>query len=569
MTDNVGALLRERSLPRRTTVRVRPAGSDAPAREVRTGTTVEELLPATVDGAPVVAALVDHKAVSLATPLSADAEIAPLSAAHWEGERVVRTSAALLALETARAVAPGVALRVEASMGPMLWLAATGEHDGARVTELAALAGLLDGGMRDAVARDVVFRREVWTVAEAVSHFRERGWDSAADLLATAREDVVPLVSCGQVNALALGPTVARASLLAGCRVVATDVGLVLLTSPEGAAVGELSRWAEVMAEHERWQRSLGVTTVGAFNRACVEGGARETIRVAEGFHEKRLSRIADAVAAREKLRVVFVAGPSSSGKTTFIKRLRVQLQVNGLRPLELSLDDYYKDREKTPRDASGAYDFEALEALDLPLLRAHLARLLAGERVRVARYDFLTGTSQPEGGRELELAPGTVLLVEGIHGLNPALLGDAVPRERAYRVFLQPMTSLRFDRLSRLDPSDLRLLRRIVRDRHTRGTNAEANILRWPSVRAGERKHIFPTIAEADAILDTALVYEISVLKTYAERYLLEVPLASPARPTAARLRDLIDRFVAIHADHVPPTSILREFIGESGFEY
>ncbi|MEI8257666.1 MAG: nucleoside kinase [Deltaproteobacteria bacterium] len=332
----------------------------------------------------------------------------------------------------------------------------------------------------------------------------------------------------------------------------------------------ELGRWAEVMAGHARWLKGLGAETAGAFNRGCVDGGVRETIRVAEAFHEKQLSRIADTIAAREgATRVVCVAGPSSSGKTTFIKRLKVQLQVNGLRPLELSLDDYYLDRDRIEPDASGVQDFEAIEALDLPLLRDHVRRLLIGERLRTAKFDFLRGRGDPSGGRDLQLSPGTILLVEGIHGLNTRLFDGAIPHDAAYRIFIQPMTSLRLDRLSRLNPSDLRLLRRIVRDRHTRGTNAESNILRWPSVRLGERTHIFPTIGQADVIFDTSLVYEVSVIKTYAERYLLEVPPSSAAYSTAVRLRLLIDHFVAIHADHVPPTSILREFIGESGFDY
>jgi uridine kinase len=226
-------------------------------------------------------------------------------------------------------------------------------------------------------------------------------------------------------------------------------------------------------------------------------------------------------------------------------------------------------DREKTVRDESGDYDFEALEALDLGLLQRTVGRLLAGELVATPRYDFKTGRSHQQGGPTLGLRQGDVLMLEGIHGLNPGLLGEIPLAGQVYRVFIHPATTLPFDRLSRVSATDLRLLRRIVRDRHQRGYGAAENILRWPSVQRGEQRHIFPFQGEADAIFDSSLIYEPAVLKVYAERYLLEVPQSHPAYATAYRLRLLIDRFVSIYPDHVPPTSMIREFIGGSGFEY
>jgi uridine kinase len=323
-------------------------------------------------------------------------------------------------------------------------------------------------------------------------------------------------------------------------------------------------------AEHQRWLAAMGMTSVGAFNDLCISGQVSQLIRVSEGFHEKRIGQIADEIAAaRDRVRIISIAGPSSSGKTTFIKRLTVQLQIDGVNPVGISLDDYYVDREKTPRGESGDWDFEAVEALDLGLLQDHVARLLAGELVKTARYDFLSGRSDPAGGPSIQLRRGDVLMLEGIHGLNPRLLG-AIPRAgEVYRVFIHPATTLPFDRLTRVSATDLRLLRRIVRDRHRRGYVAAENILRWPSVQAGEREHIFPFQEEADAVFDTALIYEPAVLKVFAERYLLEVPQDHPAYPTAHRLRYLVDRFVSIYPDHVPPTSLIREFIGGSGFEY
>jgi uridine kinase len=289
---------------------------------------------------------------------------------------------------------------------------------------------------------------------------------------------------------------------------------------------------------------------------------------VAEGFQEKKIGSIADEIRERrDELRMVCVAGPSSSGKTTFIRRLRVQLQVNGLRPVGLSLDDYYVDREDTPLDREGKYDYEAFEALRVDLLQDHLGELLDGKTVRLAHYDFALGKSHKAGGPEITLEPQDVLLVEGIHGLNPKL-AEKIGVKKLYRVFICPLTQLPFDRCSRVHASDVRLIRRIVRDRHSRGSNAADNILRWPSVRRGERRHIFPFQSQADAVVDSSLLYELSVLKVFAERYLLEVPHGHEAYPTAHRLLRLLDQFVTLYPEHVPPTSLLREFIGGSGFD-
>jgi uridine kinase len=327
---------------------------------------------------------------------------------------------------------------------------------------------------------------------------------------------------------------------------------------------------AEAMTtEHAAWLRKLGVVNAGTLARACVRGEITQLIRVSEGFQEKRISRIADEIASRAgHVKVICVAGPSSSGKTTFIQRLSVQLQVAGIHPIGLSLDDYYVDRERTPRAPDGTFDYEAFEALDAAMLQRELRGLLEGESVKVARFDFKAGKSLPGGGRELRLRDEDVLLVEGIHGLNPRLLGDRLDHDEVFRVFACPLTTLPLDALTRMAASDLRLIRRIVRDRHGRATTAADTIARWPSVRDGERKHIFPFFDQADAVFDSALVYEPSVLKVYAERYLLEVPQQHASFQTAWRLLTLLSRFVAIQPDEIPRGSILREFIGGSGFE-
>jgi uridine kinase len=452
---------------------------------------------------------------------------------------------------------------------------------------------------------------ETWAgVTEAMEYFRGVGWLDTVQLLSTWRDLVVPLASYGHVHALVMSPLLHSTSQVGGFRILADRGGLLLLYGRDRA--GSRSKGGVLSAEdlhltettienaepfrpaiaglravsneealavsrqtlsmtqqQERWLETVEVRGVGEFNRACISGYVEELINVSEGFHEKRISRIADEVHGRGKAaRIVCIAGPSSSGKTTFIKRLRVQLQVLGMNPLAISLDDYYCDREKTQKDDMGEYDFESLEALRIDLLQDHLGDLLSGETVKTAHYDFKTGKSHEDGGLAMHLDHHSVLMLEGIHGLNPKLLAQ-IGKDEAFRVFICPLAQLTFDRVTRVHASDMRLIRRIVRDRHSRGYSAAASITRWDSVRAGERKHIFPFQHHADAVFDSSLIYEAAVLKVYAERYLLEVPHDNDAWPTAFRLLNLVDRFVALYPDRVPPTSILREFIGDSAFQY
>jgi len=580
--DGAPLSVRPRSLPRRTSVRITVGGDHS---TVFMGTPVANVLPTVKDGALVVAALVDRRATSLDTPLLADAVVEPLSTRSWEGREVVRRSAGLLVLEAASRIADGREVRI----GPSLSSAQVIETPDIRdPAELEALATALTAEVRALASRNVAFVEEVWAVEEAITHFEAHGWHDAVSMLRLWRDPTVPLVSCGGVYALSLAPLLARAGALDDLTIEVHAGGLILQFGrailpfvPTGwREVGDPSipggtgngtpRSSEMVIAHRVWLRTLGVESVGGYNERCVSGKVSEIIHAAEGFHEKRIGRIADAIAARDdRMRIICIAGPSSSGKTTFIKRLTVQLQINGFMPKAISLDDYYVDRDATPRDAAGELDFEAIEALDLPLLQSHMARALAGAEVQTARFDFVAGKSQPAAGPTLHLGPRDVLMMEGIHGLNPALLGEAVDPAQIFRIFVHPMVGLPIDRLTSLSPADVRLIRRIVRDRHGRNLSAAENILRWPSVRDGERRHIFPFLPQADEVFDSSLAYELSVLKVYADRYLLEVPREHPSYTTAYRLRRLIDRFVTIYPDHVPPTSILREFIGGSAFEY
>lgn len=326
----------------------------------------------------------------------------------------------------------------------------------------------------------------------------------------------------------------------------------------------------DVFHQYQSWVEIMGVPTVGQLNSKVLAGDASELIKIAEAFHENKLAQVAGCVAEanRERgVRLVLISGPSSSGKTTFAKRLGVQLRVLGLNPVLISLDDYFVDREKTPRDEKGEYDYEALEAIDLEQFNDHLKRLERGESVDIPRYDFISGTRQWHDN-PLQLDERSVLIVEGIHGLNPALT-PGVPESRKFKIYVSCFTSVALDNVSRIATSDNRLLRRLTRDYRTRGNDALSTLARWESVRRGEEKHIFPYQENADVMLNSSLFYEISVLRPYAEKILREVPDTVPEYDEARRMLKFLKNFTPIPPDEIPPTSIIREFIGGSSFKY
>jgi uridine kinase len=500
------------------------------------------------------------------------ATLTPVTTRDWEGRDIFRRTAGLALLEAGRRLGIRLQLGPSITSGRLVLLP--------EQVDRAAVARALNAGFAELRGAAVPIHEELRSVDDAIELFRKQDDANACLLLEDSLESAVTLLRCGDTWGNVTRPLLPHAGLLEDVRVLEHPLGLLLdfgarirATLPKRATSTlalelRAPRYGAPMTQREaEWLKLLGVDSVGTFNRVCVQGGVAELIRVSEGFHEKRNAEIADSIKQRGGVRVVAVAGPSSSGKTTFIKRLLVQLRVNGLEPLELSLDDYYADRARQVRDAQGEPDYEALEALDVELIRSDLAALLAGGSVRPPRYDFQQGLSRPRMGSELRLGARSVLLVEGIHALNPALYG--VNRTSSFNVFIHPATSLAFDRLSCLEPADVRLLRRIVRDRHRRGFATVETLARWPSVRRAERLHIFPFQKEADAVFDSSLVYEVSVLRVYAERYLREVPRSAVDAPSARRLRELLQLFVPIHPDHVPPTSLLREFIGGSGFTY
>ena len=322
-----------------------------------------------------------------------------------------------------------------------------------------------------------------------------------------------------------------------------------------------------IFKEHHRWQDLLGLRTIGDLNEAIDKGYSSMLIQVSEALQEKKIAKIAEEIAKRREVRLVLIAGPSSSGKTTACKRLSVQLVTNGIKPVPISLDDYFLDRDKTPRDASGDYDFESIYALNLPLLNEQLGALFRGEEVELPRYDFTTGRSV-NSGRRLRLHDDEVLVVEGIHALNPELTAQ-IGEELKYRVYASALTTILIDNHNYVPTTDNRLLRRIIRDHKYRGVSAQESIRRWPSVRRGENKWIFPYQERADQMFNTAMLFELAVIKRQAEPVLEQVPESAPEYAEAYRLRKFLRYIRPIPEDQIPPTSLLREFLGGSSFEY
>ncbi len=540
-------------------------------RQVPSGTTVKQFLEQCLGTVPddVLAALVNRRMVMLDYPLlgfQVDLEV--VRASSREGEAVARQSASLMLLEAANELYPEARLVVGQSLGGGYFFSWRSQ------TPLTPrIVASIERRMNEISRENRPCERRRATTEEAEAIFRAAGQDSKLALLETHRSSTVALASCGSFVDIAYGTTALSTGNVHGFAVVPYVDGLLLRFPRNGdpAHLPPLAPQPKLFAayrETRSWNELLGVANVGSLNRMCLSGEISDLIRIAEGFHEKKIASIADAVAGEAKrLRIVLVAGPSSSGKTTFIRRLGIQLRVNGIQPVGLSLDNYFLDRDRTPVGRDGKPDYEALEALDLGLFNAHLAALLRGDEVEMPRYDFVRGKrAEKDRWAKCRLLPDQVLLVEGIHALNHRLT-EAVPERAKYRVFISALTQLTLDDHNRIFTSDTRLLRRIVRDRIFRGHPTTRTLEMWASVRMGEARGIFPFQEEADVIFNSALVYEPAVMRVYAERFLLEVPREHPAYTEAYRLLKFLAWFVPVFQDDVPQTSILREFIGGSAF--
>jgi uridine kinase len=514
------------------------------------------------------AAVVGGKLRELTRPLTADADVAPVTVADLDGMRIYRRSLVfLLAVAVAEVFPDGeIAVEHSASNGGGYYCEALG-----RPPFTQAELGQIEARMRAIVDADEPFIRTPMKVAEALRLFRERGQDDTARLMTHRADDGIALYTLRGRPDYVHGYLAPSTGCLGHFGLHAIPPGFILqmphVDQPDRLpALSPYPRLFGVFEEAGHWLERLGLRSAGALNDAIEAGRLREISLVSEALHESRVAAIAAEVAARrDRVRVVLIAGPSASGKTTLSKRLAVQLLANGLRPFPVSIDDYFLDREATPRLPDGQFDFESLRAVDVALFNEHLLALMAGQAVRLPHYNFRTG--QREAGLTVTLGREHVIIVEGIHGLNPALV-PGLPREAVYRIYISALTQLNLDRHNRVSTTDTRLIRRTVRDAATRGYSATDTLRRWPAVTGGERHHIFPFQENCDAIFNSALAHELAVLRPLAEPLLLQVRPESAEFLEANRVLSLLKWFRPAPADIVPSNSILREFVGGSILE-
>ena len=518
---------------------------------------------------PALGAIANLRLTGLYRTLTADAKVVTLDYSSKHGAFIYRRSVCLLLLAVVHELYPKARVEIGQSLGEGYFI----EIDGLRVTKKSAER--IEKKMRQIVQKDVPFVVEQVFVDEAADYFRSVGAESKVHFLTQMPRSEVRVVSLAGFRDLLHGPVCVSTGVLINFRIFKYHQGLLLAFPKRSGrprtAVDE-KRHAllfETFTETREWNELVGVANVSDLNEACVHGTASNLIKVAESLHEKKIARIADQITHQKYLpRLILVAGPSSSGKTTFSQRLGVQLRVNGVRPRTISMDNYYIDRLKTPKHPDGTYDFEAVEALDLELFHDQLARLIRRERVETPIYDFQTGKRRKNKTIPIQLGEREVLIVEGIHALNDKLHGTIRHTDK-FGVFVSALTQLCIDEHNRIFTSDSRLIRRLVRDRLYRGNSVTSTLDGWLSVRAGEDKHIFPFQTNADVMFNSTLVYEHAVLKPYANRFLMEVGHTEQAYTEAVRLYNFLEYFIPILPEEVPPTSVLREFIGGSTFRY
>jgi uridine kinase len=539
------------------------------ATEVESGCCRLELAPEPVGELGWIAARLNNDIVGLRAPVLVDAELEFLTAGDPNGWRVYRRSLCFLAAKAARDCFPCGELVVEHSMGSGIFCSYHNGED----TLTASMVEAIDVRMRELVAADVEIRRCRAGYQEAVASLERAGKAETLNLLRFRNPPHIVLYCCEGFFSLDHGPLASSTGVLERFELVPYGSGVVITLPPHETPL-EVPRFEsqpqlfEVFREHKEWGRILEVPCVGRLNQIAMEGSSDEFIMTAEALHEKKLAVIAHQITERrDSVRVILVAGPSSSGKTTFAKRLAVHLRVNGLRPVTLGTDDYFVGDERNPIGEDGKPDFEHIEAVDLPLFNRDLRALTEGREIQVPRFNF--ATKQREYRDEaLRLEPDQVLIIEGIHGLNPRLT-EMIPTEHKFRIYISALTQLRLDSLERISTTDNRLVRRLVRDFNFRAHSALRTLQMWPMVRRGEKRWIFPFQSEADATFNSALDYELAILKPEVEQLLATVKPSEPEYAEARRLQAFLANFVPIHQRVVPLHSILREYIGGSSLEY
>ena len=520
---------------------------------------------------PFLAAFVNNRIKELSYRVYTPVTVRFVDITSFAGIRVYQRTAWFLLQKAVKDLYPGRRLHIRHSMGQSGFYC---EIEGIDRFSQSETDRLCDR-MRALVEQDLPIERRRMLTSEVRARYAEEGFADKIELLDTRPRlysDLYTLDDTAGYFYGSLAPSTGYLDLfdLEPCY-NGFYLALPLRTDPDRLNKNvQQEKMFSIFQEYQSWVTLMGVPTIGAVNARTLAGDAGGMIKMAEAFHERKFADVADAIQranAERGIRMVLISGPSSSGKTTSAKRLGIQLGVLGLRPVMISLDDYFVDREKTPLDENGEYDYEALEAIDLELFNDHLRRLMAGQSVDIPRYDFITGR-RTQHGTPLTLDERSILIIEGIHGLNSRLT-PSIPDSKKFRIYISCFTSVAMDNLSRIATTDNRLLRRLTRDYKQRGADALHTLSRWASVRRGEERHIFPYQENADVMLNSSLFYEISVLRPYAEKILREVPDTVPEFDEARRMLKFLDNFIPIPSDEIPPTSILREFIGGSSFTY
>jgi uridine kinase len=534
--------------------------------EARPGTPVETYVRAAYSDAPApaVAAVVDGELRELTYPLERDAVVSPVFLSDSDGVRVYRRALSFLLVAVVAELYPGVQVVVDHSVPFGGYFCRVVGRENLSAEELLAIAAR----MQAIVDEDAPIGKKRISLDEAAALFRSRGQEDKARNLAYRRKEHLTLHCLRDFCDYFHGYMVPSTGYLRYFALHLAPPGFILQYPRRDQPTrllpsAKYPRLRAVFQEYGDWLSLLGVENLDSLNRSIAQGRIREIILTSEALHEERIAQIAHEIAARrDRARLALIAGPSASGKTTFSKRLAIQLLAHGVQPFPLAMDDYFVDRDKTPLDEKGERDFEALTAIDLALFNFQLLDLLAGKRVTLPRFDFQTG--KRGAGPTVQLGPSHVILIEGIHGLNPNLV-RAVPSERLYRIYVSPLTQLNIDQHNRVPTTDVRLIRRIVRDAANRGYTAEETLSHWENVRRGEKRHIFPYQEHADVMFNSALVYELAVLKPLVEPLLLQVRPPSPRWVEANRLLAFLEWCRPCPADLVPDNSILREFVGAS----
>lgn len=532
------------------------------------GTTAVEALSrfSPVDCSRIIAVMVNNQIRELNYRLQGDCDLEPIDITTGDGQRIYIRSLVFIFIRACREVFPDCKVSIEHSFGGGLYCEV---HGGFTLTPKQVHR--IEQQMRKIVEADEPFVKIDTPIEEAKEIFREMGFTDKLELLRYRKEDRIPLYKCGWMYDYLYGYMLPSTGCL---KIFGLKFYLpgVVLRYPDKENPSELAPFEDspklftIFRQSEKWAKIINIENVADLNRRIEEGWGGELIRICEAQHEKQIAFIADEIARqKDRIRLVLIAGPSSSGKTTFAQRLKIQMMVNGLHPVPISMDNYYLDRDDIPLDEKGERDLESIDAIDLELFNEQMTRLIQGQRVEIPTYNFSLG-KRVYTGTEIMVNEDQPIIVEGIHGLNEKLT-EMIPRENKYKIYISALTQLNIDDHNRIPTTDTRLIRRMVRDFHFRGTSIETTLDMWASVRRGEEKYIFPFQEAADIMLNSALVYELAVLKSYILSLLEDIPDDHRYFTEVNRLRKFLKYFVDLDSADIPNTSILREFIGGSCF--